>query len=326
MTMPPCDFAVIVPAHQAQDTLPACLSALMAAGFPAEAILVVDDGSRDATGAVATRAGVRVIRNDSPERPARARNRGVAACTSEIVLFVDADVVVHADIRSRIARHFADPALTAVIGSYDSAPPAPAAVSRYRNLLHHHVHQRAAGEIGTFWTGLGAVRRAAFLEAGGLDPAWEDIEDVEFGLRLVARGGRIVLDPQMQGAHLKAWTYRSMWRTDVQGRAVPWTRLLALGRLDPAAMNAGPAHRASAAMVALAAVALLALAVTSLAGWVLVGALGAFLVLNRRFFALLWRVGGARLLAAGIPAHAVHYAAALVGYAKVRLLERPRLS
>ena len=43
-------------------------------------------------------------------------------------------------------------------GSYDDTPTDRGFVSRYKNLLHHYVHQTARREASTFWTGLGAVR------------------------------------------------------------------------------------------------------------------------------------------------------------------------
>ena len=83
----------------------------------------------------------------------------------------------------------ADPGLVAVFGSYDDDPPADGAVSTFRNLLHHHVHQAAAGPASTFWAGLGALRRDAFLASGGFDerryPA-SSVEDIELGMRLSA--------------------------------------------------------------------------------------------------------------------------------------------
>ena len=146
-----------------------------------------------------------------------------------MLVFVDSDVEVHADALARIRAAFADdPGLTAVFGSYDDAPPG-GTVAAFRNLLHHHVHQRGAGPASTFWSGLGAIRRDAFLAAGGFDGErfpHPSIEDVDLGARLVADGARIVLDPAIQGTHLKAWTLRSMVRTDFARRGVPWVALL----------------------------------------------------------------------------------------------------
>ena len=61
---------------------------------------------------------------------------------------------------------------------------------------------QSAGDATTFWAGLGAIQRTAFLEAGGFDAEQyraPSIEDVELGLRLAAAGARIRLDPSVRG-------------------------------------------------------------------------------------------------------------------------------
>jgi cellulose synthase/poly-beta-1,6-N-acetylglucosamine synthase-like glycosyltransferase len=316
-------LCVVVPAHQAAAELPACLEGLVAAGFGLDEILVVDDGSRDGTGDIARRMGMRVVRNEVALRPARARNRGVEETGADIIVFVDADVVIHPGARARFLETFGgDHALVALFGSYDDAPPNHSRVSRYRNLLHHYVHQRSAGKAQTFWTGIGAVRRRDFVAAGGFDSAWENIEDVELGLRLTARGGHILLLPDLLGKHLKKWTLAGMFRTDLWGRAVPWTRLMVLGRTGVGRLNLSLAHRVSAAMVALFTLMLVMSLAVPMFLWFAVVALSVFVAANAGFLSLLYRRGGATLMLSGIAFHAVHYAAALLGYLKVQVLER----
>ena len=75
-----------------------------------------------------------------------------------------------------------------MFGTYDDTPREQALVSSFRNLLHHHVHTSNAGSATTFWAGVGAVRREAFVEVGGFDDQLITMEDVEFGARLHAAG------------------------------------------------------------------------------------------------------------------------------------------
>lgn len=242
--------------------------------------------------------------------PAAARNAGAVGIDADVVVFVDSDVEAHSDALARIERHFAaDPALAAVFGAYDDTPTAPGLTSRFRNLLHHHVHTSSPGEAETFWAGLGAVRRDAFEAVGGFDAErfpLASVEDVELGMRLRERGARILLDPAIRGTHLKAWTPLTMVRTDLWRRGVPWARLVLRGGRSTAALNLGWRHRASAVATAAFAVATLARRPRAA-----LASLFAVLALNRGFYRLLLRRGGAALLLAGIGLHLLHQLTAL---------------
>ena len=52
------------------------------------------------------------------------------------------------------------------------------------------------------------------------------MEDIEFGHRLHLRGHRILLYKELQLTHCKRYTLRSLVRSDLMGRAIPWTRLI----------------------------------------------------------------------------------------------------
>lgn len=226
-------LSVVVPARNCPETLARSLAALAASDLPRDAweLIVVDDGSTDATAAVAARVADRVVRLAGPARgPGFARNRGVEAASGVIVVFIDADVCVHRDTLRRFGEVLgAEPGLGAAFGAYDTQPPAPGVVSQYRNLLHHYEHVRAAGPATTFWAGCGAVRRAAFIAVGMFDEARyprPQIEDIEFGYRLSGAGYGIALRPEIQCTHLKQWDFRRMVTTDVRDRGIPWMQLL----------------------------------------------------------------------------------------------------
>jgi glycosyltransferase involved in cell wall biosynthesis len=194
-------------------------------------LIVVDDASSDQTSGVAAKWADKVVgAPGKPHGPGFARNRGVEASAGEWVVFIDADVVVHRDTLSRLAAVIAKrPEIDAIFGAYDDSPPSPGFLSQYRNLLHRRVHLQGAGEADTFWAGLGAVRRSAFTAIGGFDELRyprPQIEDIELGYRLLDRGSRIILQPEIQGAHLKKWMFWGSTRTDLFDRGIPWVRLL----------------------------------------------------------------------------------------------------
>jgi GT2 family glycosyltransferase len=201
---------------------------------PGEIVAVID-GHHDDLAATAEGVGARVVVLEERGGPARARNRGAHEATGDVLLFLDSDVEAPTDLVARVAALFdADPALTAVMGSYDDTPSEPGLVSQYRNLLHHFVHQEGREKASTFWAGCGAVRRGAFQEVGGFDESYFEpsIEDIELGARLLQAGHTIRLVKDLQVKHLKRWCLADMLRTDLWRRAVPWTELmLRQGRL-----------------------------------------------------------------------------------------------
>lgn len=254
----PVELAVVVPAYDAAHFLGRSLPPLLGAR-PDLSVVVVDAGSTDETGALARQLGARVVRLPVREGPAGARNAGVAAAESEVVLFVDADCVIHGDAIERVRDAFrAEPELVALCGSYDARPPERNFFSLYMNLRHHYTHQRARREPASFWAGCGAVRREAFLRAGGFDAERyprPEIEDIELAGRLRPLG-RLRLDPELQVTHLKRWTFRSVVETDLFRRALPWARLIRETGKLPDDLNLRRSQRLAAALAPLALLAL----------------------------------------------------------------------
>ena len=159
----------------------------------------------------------------------------------------------------------------------------------------------------TFWSGLGAMRRNAFEAFGGF--AHHPIEDIELGIRLSNAGKRIILDPRLQGTHLKDWNIYSMVRTDLFVRGIPWVSLLLenRGSASISALNLGWRHRLSA----LACVSLLA-AVALWNIWIALAALILLVALNLSFYRLLARRQGFPRFIGGIVLHFLHHLVSVV--------------
>jgi glycosyltransferase involved in cell wall biosynthesis len=220
--------SIIIPAFNALDPLRAALPAIRASTFKDYELIVVDDDSTDGTGAFAEQYADRVLCQKSRSGPAQARNRGAAASRGAILLFLDADVLIPPDALTLVVKVMAEnPGVAAIFGSYDDHPPETNFCSQYKNLFHHFIHQNANPEASTFWTGCGAIRREALVEAGGFPESYAlaAIEDVDMGYALRERGRRIRLVKELQVAHLKPWSLLSLVRTDILHRAIPWARL-----------------------------------------------------------------------------------------------------
>jgi hypothetical protein len=139
-------------------------------------------------------------------------------------------------------------------------------------------------------------------------------------MRIVDQGGRIVLDPLLQGKHLKRWTLVGMIDTDFAARGVPWVTLLLRRGSSSTALNLGWRHRTTA-VASLALVTALARRRLPLSAGLLV----LIITLNQSFYRLLLRQRGAAVVAAGLPLHIVHHLvglAALPAGARRHLLAR----
>lgn len=218
--------SVVIPARDAAATIDAQLAALAEQDYPGPIeVVVADNGSTDDTAARA-RAWIdriprlRVV--DAHDRPgaAHARNVGIAAASSDLVLLCDAD-----DLVDRAwARH-----LTAALGSADAVaggtagfrgdPPAAA------------TPPSAFGTAGFAFlpalsTASAGIHRATWAAIGGFDETLPTGEDIDFAWRLQLRGFTLVQSPEAFVHYREPETARDTLRT--------WYRY---GRSQPALMK-----------------------------------------------------------------------------------------
>jgi GT2 family glycosyltransferase len=312
---------MVVPIHESADTLEVCITALLAARGPDDEIIIADDGSTDGgwtalPGPVVEQVSVVTSPTNIGRGPVR--NLGAATATGDVLVFVDADVAVHHDALELLRSAFAaDPNCAAVIGSYDDKPAHQGIVSQYRNLLHHHTHHTRGSTATHFWTGLGAVRRDVFTDMGGLDEhTWaRNMEDVEFGHRVVDAGHVIRVLPAAQGTHHKQFTVGSMIRTDLFNRAIPWSSLMLDSGMRTDPFVASSPQTISVAASLLVVLGLLAWPVTTIGAWVAAVSLLAFLMVNTRLWLFFARARGVGFAIATIPLHLLHSLLAGVGFA-----------
>ncbi len=314
-------ISVIIPVYNGSGYIEECLSALGRSIYRSFETLVVDDASTDNSAEICRGFGVTVIGLERQSGPAAARNEGAKRAAGDILLFIDADVVVTENTLGQFADIFiGDPGISAAFGSYDDSPRAPDFISQYRNLLHHFVHQRSSADARTFWAGCGAVRREIFSGLGGFDrdkyPA-PSIEDIELGYRLKEKGYGIALDKSIQVKHLKHWDMLSVIRTDIFNRALPWSKLILETRLMPSDMSLRINDRVSTALTGLLFISSI-IFVLDLIGVFRVGLLAtialfmlitaaALLILNRDVYGFFIRKRGLKFTLLAIPMHFFYY-------------------
>lgn len=187
----------MVPVLDGERTIGDCIDSLLCLRYPAERVelLVVDNGSRDATAAVLARYGERIVRLEETTRgPGAARNAGVRSAGGEVVAFTDADCRVDPDWLGAIVAPLEDPRV-GIAGGTIRALPQAGEIERFGEVIHDH---RKAIEvfkppyaISMNW----ASRRAVLEELGGFDERFRHHEDVDLSYRMAQASYTLAFAP-----------------------------------------------------------------------------------------------------------------------------------
>lgn len=201
------DVTVVIPAYNEEDRIETALDPL--SGQPVTVVVVV--GGDDTTGSRARQhpATDLVIRDDSEDGPAAARNSGARITDADVVCFTDADTVVPPGWVDRHRRHYTDESVVGVGGPIVPFDGTPVDATLFRILSDWWY--RVSWPLG-FVQASGnncSYRREPFLAAGGFDTDLTFIEDTECSLRMSERG-RMVYDRE-------AWVMTAVRRQREQG-------------------------------------------------------------------------------------------------------------
>jgi glycosyltransferase involved in cell wall biosynthesis len=190
-------ITAIVCAHNEAGYLAPCLHSLLAQTRPPDEILVINNASSDATGAVARSVpGVRVI--DEPTKGlVVARETARCSATGDILAYLDADCRATLRWLERVEQRFVrQPTVVAVTGPYrfyDWDRLGSALVRAYDYVVAPPTHALLHWCLGMgaiLYGGNFAVRRHALAEIGGFDCSIEfHGEDTNLGRRLTPIGG-----------------------------------------------------------------------------------------------------------------------------------------
>jgi GT2 family glycosyltransferase/sugar lactone lactonase YvrE len=217
--------SVVVCAYNAADTLEDCLSSLDALTYPDFEVILVNDGSKDATGEIARRhSRVRVIEVPNAGLSA-ARNVGLAEATGEIVAYTDADARPDRDWLTFLIQPF----LTSdVVGSggpnvvpSDDPPMAQCIARAPGGPTHVLLDDRIAEHVPGCNM---AFRRDALLAVGGFNPIYLRAgDDVDVCWRLQARGWKIGFAAAALVWHHHRSSVQAYWRQQVgYGEGETW--------------------------------------------------------------------------------------------------------
>jgi glycosyltransferase involved in cell wall biosynthesis len=236
-------FAIIVPTYNEAADIGATCEALLALAPPPDEIIFVDGASTDGTADIIRRhlirPSMRVIVEDAKRGPATARNVGVAAATSEVVVFVDGDVRLPTNFLGRLSTHYQQGADTVAVEM--DVPNIQSVFGRYAKAVHEHSY----GSGPLLFSQAFSCRRRVALDAGLFPVDLPGAEDFEFGRRLARQTNRQVVDRTIVVNHLMPATMRGFWHMwRWRGASLPILRY----RVHRAARLRIVAERAAAAI------------------------------------------------------------------------------
>jgi GT2 family glycosyltransferase len=186
--------SVLIPCHNAAPYVGATLDSVLGQTWPRLEVIVVDNGSTDASAAILegyARRGVRVLRQQSTGAAA-ARNRALTASTGAFILFLDADDLVNPEHIASLHAAIADAPRAIAMSQWDRFVYAPDEAqfphrATYRDALGAAWLAQDWAEAGSMTQcGMFLIPRTLLAEAGGWDERLTLIDDFEFYARVIA--------------------------------------------------------------------------------------------------------------------------------------------
>lgn len=214
---------IVVPAWNAWTHTRACLNSLRSTIAQTDQIVIVDNGSRDATAKeLAKFDQIEVITNRQNRGTASAWNQGAQHAHGEIIIFLHNDTVVGPGWLEVLLAAFDDPTVAASGSATDLESP-----ERFHT-------SGPASETEVLSGPCLAVRRSVFREIGGFDEHYVmgGYEDWDLCRKMRATGRRLVTSHDVNVSHVGRVTFDANHVDHAYYRAENWRRYQTKWQLD----------------------------------------------------------------------------------------------
>jgi peptidoglycan/xylan/chitin deacetylase (PgdA/CDA1 family)/GT2 family glycosyltransferase len=211
--------SILVPAHDEQVGIERAVRSLAGSRYAGELeVIVVDDGSTDATAAIVERLelpAVRLLRQANAGKAA-ALNGALAASRHELIVTVDADTVFEPDTLALLVQRFRDPRVGAISGN-TKVGNRHGLIGRWQHIeyvMGFNLDRRMYEVLGSTPTvpgAIGAFRRQALAGIGGVSGATL-AEDTDVTLDIGRAGWRVVYEHRARAWTEAPSTLRSLYR------------------------------------------------------------------------------------------------------------------
>ncbi len=206
-------ISVVVCSYNGERTIRDCFEGLLKLEYPNFEVIVVDDGSTDATAAITREYGFRLISTEN-RGLSNARNTGLEAATGEIVAYLDDDAYPDPHWLTYLAATFLS-TTHAGVGGPNIEPPGDGPIADcVANAPGNPAHVLISDQEAEHIPGCNMAFRKACLEAiGGFDAQFRTAgDDVDVCWRLRQRGWTLGFSPAAMVWHHRRNSVRAYWR------------------------------------------------------------------------------------------------------------------
>jgi GT2 family glycosyltransferase len=206
-------ISVVVCSFNGQRTIADCMEGLVELDYPNYEVIVVNDGSTDATPMIASEYGFRVISTEN-RGLSNARNTGMEAASGEIVAYTDDDARPDPQWLKYVAWAFMHSTHVG-IGGPNIAPPGDGPIADcVANAPGGPLHVLLTDTIAEHIPGCNmAFRKTALQAISGFDPQYRAAgDDVDLCWRLQDAGGTIGFHAGAMVWHHRRNSFRMYWK------------------------------------------------------------------------------------------------------------------
>ena len=208
--------SIIVPVYNEEATIALCVKSLLDQDYPQNRyeVIIVDNGSKDASAEIVRRYPVRLLSETSIQSPYAATNRGIEASRGDFLAFTGSDCIASRDWLTNLLRGFVSPEVGGVAGEI-KAVDQHNAVSKYEELNHHRNEKFVNDNIYLPFAATGNVmyRRSVFDQIGLFDETFFSGGDVELSWRMqMATTLKLKYQPLAVVEHFNCRTIREYFK------------------------------------------------------------------------------------------------------------------
>lgn len=208
-------ISILIPAYNEQDDILQTLKAACLQDYPFKEVLLIDDASTDRTTDIAESLisvypYLRIVRLSRNSGVAAARNVGLRDVKGEVVVILNADVVLPPNFLSRIMPHYVKGVDYLCVDS--QVINTEFLFPRFMQALHEYWYRGKPEKIE--WTEGYSCRREVALKIGGFPEIFPGAagEDAVFGQKMAAAGYRKTYDPTIVAPHIAPHTMIAFWK------------------------------------------------------------------------------------------------------------------